>query len=114
MKKKNNPCVKCDQRPNITQGSSVGPPDQRYKLQCRCGFVAYASTMEKLSGKWEDYNDFDGHNADPKRSCEEKARYSTQYAGVIVAQGMFKRHGDKLRVYPCRFCKGFHLTKQVA
>jgi hypothetical protein len=54
--------------------------------------------------------------ADPEvieRSCTSKARYGSPAAAGRAAQRARNERGvTGLRVYPCAFCHGFHLTKE--
>ncbi len=43
--------------------------------------------------------------------CARKARYSTQQFALSIVYTWRKR-GTRLRVYPCDFCKGFHVTSK--
>ena len=43
--------------------------------------------------------------------CSRKKRYSTKHFANEVAQKVQKRRGDRVRVYECPSCQGFHLTR---
>lgn len=47
------------------------------------------------------------------RSCEGKRRLPDEITARAVGQHMGERSGDKLFVYRCRFCRGWHLTKNA-
>ena len=43
--------------------------------------------------------------------CARKTRYKTPEAAGRGAESAHSKGSiDKLRVYPCQFCQGFHLT----
>lgn len=44
-------------------------------------------------------------------TCQKKV-YTTRGAAIRAAMHSSKRAGIGLRIYACRTCKGFHLTKQ--
>jgi hypothetical protein len=41
-----------------------------------------------------------------KKSCSDKVRYLNQEEALKAARGEINR------AYPCRFCKGWHLTSK--
>jgi len=46
--------------------------------------------------------------------CEKKHRYPNELEAQHVIKARIANGGhDRLRYYECRFCNGFHLTKQV-
>lgn len=50
-----------------------------------------------------------------ERACEDKARLSDEAAARAVAMrqlqaGSFR--GQKAWVYPCRYCRGYHITSK--
>lgn len=46
-------------------------------------------------------------------SCRKKMRYTTHWLATIAAHRAFTERGVKLRVYDCRYCGGWHLTKNL-
>lgn len=44
-------------------------------------------------------------------ACRDKTRHATQ-GKALVAAVRAARRGDRLRVYRCPICKGWHLTSQ--
>lgn len=46
-------------------------------------------------------------------SCRKKMRYATHGLATIAAHRAFTERGVKLRVYDCRYCGGWHLTKSL-
>ena len=45
--------------------------------------------------------------------CDSKRRYSSPQEAEKNAKAMRRKRDAKLRVYRCRFCKGWHLTKKL-
>ena len=45
--------------------------------------------------------------------CGKKKRYRTEYRAKEIARRRERSSGVLLRVYPCNFCAGFHLTKKI-
>ena len=45
--------------------------------------------------------------------CGKKMRYSTEYRAREVARCRARSGSGELRVYPCRFCGGYHLTSHI-
>jgi hypothetical protein len=43
-----------------------------------------------------------------------KQTYPTHKAAISAALGASRKRGTALRVYPCKECRGFHLTKRPA
>lgn len=48
-----------------------------------------------------------------KRSCEGKRRYADELDARAVGMNSAESSGDKLYVYRCRFCRGWHLSKNA-
>jgi len=46
--------------------------------------------------------------------CFQKSRYPTKDVARGYANKAESARGDKLRIYFCPICSGYHLTKQVA
>lgn len=47
------------------------------------------------------------------RACTQKTRYRSPAAAGAAAKTAKEQRGvNDLRVYPCQFCAGFHLTKE--
>ena len=48
----------------------------------------------------------------PKKEdcCSKKCRYSSYFLATKVAKRQQEKTGNKLRVYECPYCNGFHLT----
>ena len=46
------------------------------------------------------------------RMHHQKRTYPTYRAALKTLLGATKRRGTPLRIYPCKECEGFHLTKQ--
>jgi len=46
-------------------------------------------------------------------SCKKKMRYATHGLATIAAARAFRARGVRLRVYDCRYCGGYHLTKKT-
>lgn len=55
--------------------------------------------------------ELDGFNA-RDRGCRSKKTYPTEHAAKIAAKRHLAKWGLELRPYKCRFCHGWHLTKQ--
>lgn len=51
---------------------------------------------------------------DEERSCLRKKRYGDPALAEQVADRCWRKRGVELRVYPCTYCGGFHLTKATA
>lgn len=54
-------------------------------------------------------------NRDQWNQCGSKVRYRTEEEAMRMRAGARRkgyRNAETLRVYPCRFCGGFHLTHQ--
>lgn len=47
------------------------------------------------------------------RSCASKRRYSDEGDALAGAVRLVGKGAPSLRAYECRFCEGWHLTKQV-
>jgi hypothetical protein len=45
------------------------------------------------------------------RGCEGKRRYPDEYVARGVGQILQAQNGDKLYIYHCKICRGWHLTK---
>jgi hypothetical protein len=45
------------------------------------------------------------------RSCVRKKSYSTPERAGSAAQTALALRNEKLRIYPCTICRGYHLTK---
>lgn len=45
------------------------------------------------------------------KGCENKVRYSDEYAARGAGQILQQQYGGKLYLYPCDICRGFHITK---
>ncbi|TAL29068.1 MAG: hypothetical protein EPN98_21745 [Phenylobacterium sp.] len=46
-----------------------------------------------------------------RRSCVSKKSYSTPERAGSAAQTALALRNEKLRIYPCTICRGYHLTK---
>lgn len=46
------------------------------------------------------------------RSCSGKQRYSDDFGARAAGQVFGARNDIRLWVYPCRLCRGWHLTKK--
>lgn len=44
--------------------------------------------------------------------CERKQRYSDEFGARAAGQVFGERSQIKLYVYPCKLCRGWHLTKR--
>lgn len=44
--------------------------------------------------------------------CERKQRYSDEFGARAAGQVFSELHSVKLYVYPCKLCRGWHLTKR--
>lgn len=44
--------------------------------------------------------------------CGKKNRYRDQSEARLIANKLETKRGDKLRVYECPHCRGFHLAKE--
>lgn len=55
--------------------------------------------------------DHDAMEDERARSCTGKNRYKTAKAAGTAADKAKRERGANLRVYPCVFCDGYHLTK---
>jgi hypothetical protein len=49
---------------------------------------------------------------DRTTSCLAKKRYSTEAHAMEIAAKCLRLRGAVLRVYPCSYCGGHHLTRQ--
>lgn len=47
-----------------------------------------------------------------KRSCENKRRYADDVAARGAGQYLSEANSVKLYIYPCPYCKGWHLTSK--
>lgn len=75
-----------------------------------------AKTLREESARlWSAASQYQGPDLEDvqQRSCKSKARYKTAQGAGEAARVFTARRGDKLRVYPCQFCQGFHLTKET-
>ena len=45
--------------------------------------------------------------------CKSKKRYPTEYRAREIARRRERSGGINLRVYPCHFCGGYHLTSHI-
>ena len=45
--------------------------------------------------------------------CGKKKRYPTEYRAREIARRRIRSGSGGLRVYPCHFCGGYHLTSHV-
>lgn len=45
------------------------------------------------------------------KGCEDKIRYSDDYAARGAGQIYQEQYGGKMYLYPCKICRGYHLTK---
>ena len=52
------------------------------------------------------------HGAAGHQECGRKRRYATELDAVMGAMWAEQRGSPTLRVYKCRFCGGWHLTKR--
>lgn len=46
--------------------------------------------------------------------CTKKARYENEYKAREVATSRMRNGADRLRVYYCAFCEGYHLTSHFS
>lgn len=44
-----------------------------------------------------------------RKECERKKRFATKHEASLGALGATRRGVDRLRVYRCRFCGGWHM-----
>jgi hypothetical protein len=44
--------------------------------------------------------------------CERKQRYSDEFGARAAGQVFGEKNQVRLFVYPCRLCRGWHLTKR--
>lgn len=52
------------------------------------------------------------HRGEVWSDCGKKARYRDQSEARVIANRLETKRGDKLRVYECPHCHGFHLSKE--
>jgi hypothetical protein len=53
-----------------------------------------------------------GWGAQRQSECGGKKRYRTWEQASLTRRTRMTYGADDLRIYECRFCAGFHLTKQ--
>jgi hypothetical protein len=78
------------------------------KLEAEAADIRRRAAALKQRGLEYDHNAMEDERA---RSCTGKNRYKTAKAAGTAADKALRERGTKLRVYPCVFCDGFHLTK---
>jgi hypothetical protein len=44
-----------------------------------------------------------------RKSCGQKKRYETREEALAVWRSLQRRETHPMRVYPCRFCRGYHV-----
>ena len=54
------------------------------------------------------------HHSDWLRSCGGKVRYRRRQHAAVVADDCKAKRNIDLRMYKCRHCNGWHLTKKGA
>lgn len=42
-------------------------------------------------------------------SCSRKIRHESEEDATVARDNLLANTGDKLRVYKCRFCRGYHI-----
>jgi hypothetical protein len=53
-----------------------------------------------------------GLGSEAHESCERKYRFPTERRAKIAASNIRAKSGDRMRVYACTYCPGFHLTTE--
>lgn len=46
-----------------------------------------------------------------ERGCSHKKRYSDDMGARCAGMLLEDLYGDKLYLYPCKLCRGYHLTR---
>ena len=84
---------------------STGDEEDRrcptYRCMLRVGHVGECQLATKL-------------DSDPRFSCRDKGRYTTEEIANGVAAEAYRKRGHWLRVYACDLCGGYHLTHKGA
>lgn len=47
-----------------------------------------------------------------ERGCENKLRYSDEFGARAAGLLDQQKYGEKMYLYPCDLCRGWHLTKR--
>lgn len=47
------------------------------------------------------------------RACEKKIRYPDYNTACKEAKKIYRRTGEELHPYECRYCNGWHLSHEV-
>lgn len=77
--------------------------------RAEAGLLRSRAVQLEAEADIQDAHGLDGLEA-MRKSCLSKRRYATpERAGQAAAA----RKESHLRVYPCPFCRGFHLTRQA-
>lgn len=48
-----------------------------------------------------------------KRGCESKVRYSDEFGARAAGMMYQEKNGEKLFLYKCGICNGWHITKKA-